>query len=199
MKHILVMATHNAGKLMAMQKAFADFPFEIQSITDFTDQIPEETGTTFEENSLIKARTAFHLTGMPSVADDSGLSIDALGGAPGVYAADLATEEDGTRNYPKAFELLKHQLGEEDKTARFVGVIAYVDRDVEKLIRAETVGVVDFSSYIHLDKETFGYDPIFIPEGDTRTYAQMGAEEKATYSHRSKAINLLKVWLIERL
>lgn len=182
-----------------MKKAFADFPFDIVSITDFTDEVPEETGTTFEENALIKARKAFHLTGMPSVADDSGLSIDALDGAPGVYAADLATKEDGTRHYPMAFEFLKHQLGEKDKTARFVGVIAYVDEGVEKLFRAETIGAVDFSSYIHVDKETFGYDPIFIPLGDTRTYAEMGAEEKATYSHRSKAINLLKEWLIEHL
>lgn len=199
MNSTLIIATHNPGKLLAMKKVLANLGCEMKAITEFSSIEPEETGTTFEENALIKARAAYLITGMPSISDDSGLCIDTLNGAPGVYAANLATEEDGTRNYLKAFESLKDQVGEGDKTARFVGVMAYVDAQGEKLFRAETVGRVDFSSYDHKDTATFGYDPIFIPVGDTRTFAQMGAEEKATYSHRTKALMLFKAWFKDYL
>ena len=190
----LLIATQNPGKLMAFQKALEGGHLTVRALHEFTSVEPDETGTTFEENALIKARFAFAQTGLPSLSDDSGLCVDCLGGAPGVYAANLAMEEDGSRNYVKAFQTLQQQIGEKDTTARFVGVLAYVDGAQEKLFRGETVGSLDFSSFDHHDTQTFGYDPIFIPNGDTRTFAQMGAEAKAAYSHRSKAINLFKVW-----
>lgn len=191
----LLIATQNSGKLMAFQKAFAHENLNIRALCEFTKIEPDENGTTFEENALIKARFAHAQTGLPSLSDDSGLCIDCLDGAPGVYSANLAMEEGGKRNYVKAFLTLQERMGSRNTTARFVGVLAYVDDVQEKLFRAETVGRIDFFSFDHCDTQTFAYDPIFIPEGDTRTFATMGAEAKVQYSPRSKAILLFKAWL----
>ena len=145
----------------------------------------EETGTTFEENSLIKAEAIMKATGMPAIADDSGLEADALDGAPGVYSARFsgegATDES---NNAKLMKLMEN-VPDDKRSARFVSVVA---------ARGECPGTLRRSPR---GDGGFGYDPLFVPVGYDKTYAEISAEEKNIISHRAKALGILRMKLKE--
>lgn len=149
----------------------------------------EETGTTFIENARLKARAAHKLTGLPCIADDSGLMVDALNGAPGVYSArysgEDATDEKNNQKLLKEMENVPDIL----RNAKFVCVICCVLEDGKEIIaHGECVGKIGY----HLQGEGgFGYDPLFLTQGG-RSYAQLTAEEKDKISHRGNAIRILK-------
>ncbi len=143
---------------------------------------PIEDGTTFEENSLIKAREGAKLSGMISLADDSGLCIDALNGAPGLYSARYAGTQDA-----KIERVLRELKGKEDRTAKFVCCMTLVDKDgnVIHVTKGECKGHI---VYERKGTHGFGYDPIFMPDGYDITIAEMSEEGKNSISHRGKAL-----------
>ncbi|MBI1215577.1 MAG: RdgB/HAM1 family non-canonical purine NTP pyrophosphatase [Alphaproteobacteria bacterium] len=182
----LVVATHNKGKLKELRELFGDKIKTMQSAADFGLESPEETGTTFIENALIKAQYVAKETGKPALADDSGLCISALGGDPGVYAADWAEKPDGTRDFYMAMEKVHAGMGDNpDKKAYFVSclVLAWPDGHYEA-VEGHAHGSITWPPR---GDQGFGYDPIFVPEGDTRTYGEMASAEKEKTSHRAIA------------
>ena len=155
----------------------------------------EETGTTFEENSLIKAEAIMKATGMPAIADDSGLEADALNGAPGVYSARFsgegATDES---NNAKLLKLMEN-IPDDERSARFVSVVTLCFPDGTVVAaRGECPGTLRRSPR---GEGGFGYDPLFVPVGYDKTYAEISAEEKNIISHRAKALGILRMKLKE--
>ncbi|SOC44257.1 XTP/dITP diphosphohydrolase [Rhizobium subbaraonis] len=195
----IVVASHNAGKIREIRDLIGPLGFEARSAADLNFVEPDETGTTFEENAAIKALASAKAAGMPALSDDSGIVIDALGGAPGVYTANWAEKEDGSRDFAMAMEKVENALGEKgatapaDRTARFVSVLclAWPDGHTE-MFRGEIDGTVVWPPR---GSQGFGYDPIFQPEGHTVTFGEMSAEEKHGWkpgeaqalSHRARA------------
>ncbi len=197
MKRIIA-ASSNAHKIKEIQAIMGKFGYEIVSrkaagVPDFEI---EEDGETFEENSFKKANEIMKVTGEITVADDSGLMVDYLGGAPGVYSARFAGEEcDDDKNNQK---LLMHLegLGQEDRKAKFVSVITLVYPDGETLVaRGECPGRI---IEVPTGENGFGYDPLFVPDGKDKTFAQLTEEEKNEISHRAKALEVLEKLLSER-
>ena len=184
----LVLATRNAGKIAEVQRLIsAHAPhIKIRSVAEFNLDDVEETGSTFEENALLKAETIARQTGLPSLADDSGIAIDALGGAPGVYSARWAgTHGDDAANIEKVLRELK-EVPDHERGAQFVCVIALALPDGRSItVRGEIEGVVRHEP---VGEYGFGYDPIFQPLGFTVTTAQMDPETKDSISHRGKAL-----------
>ncbi len=185
------MATHNRHKVRELQRILAPLGIEVA-----TAELPEveETGTTFEENAEIKARSACRATGLPSVADDSGIVVDALGGAPGVYSARYAgpdaTDEERNR---KLLEELRG-VPDEKRTARFVSAVCCAFPDGEAIT---VTGVCEGRvAYLPSGSGGFGYDPIFLV--GKKTYAELTPSEKDAVSHRGKALRLLAARLQER-
>ena len=189
----LVIATHNAGKLREIGALLA--PYGVKCISAGSLGLPEpaETGTTFAENALIKARAAAQSAGLPALADDSGLSVAALGGRPGVYTADWAErqwfEGDPGRDWYMAMGKVEGLLCEKgddvDRSCWFSCVLAIAWPDGESAVyegRAE-------GSYTWPPRGTmgFGYDPVFVPMGRTQTFAELDPEEKHAISHRADA------------
>ena len=165
----------------------------IKELGDFPD--PEETGDTFEENAFIKAQAAYEATGLPAVADDSGLVVDALGGAPGVYSARYAgVHGDDAANNAKLLRELDGVPAAE-RAARFTSCVAYVDEGVRVCGIGYCEGAVGFEGR---GDGGFGYDPLFLPD-DTpgRTMAELMAEEKNAISHRFHALGALAERLSE--
>ena len=190
----LVLASNNAGKLTEFREILAEMGIEVISPKEagFSSFDVEEDGATFEENALIKARAGVETWGLPTIADDSGLTVDALDGAPGVYSArygDLGS--DGERI---AF-LLKNMEGVTDRGAQFVCVIACVMPDGREITaRGELAGsITDTPRGIG----GFGYDSVFEPLKTGKTVAELSAEEKNRISHRAKALTKLKAELEE--
>ncbi|MEP9386534.1 RdgB/HAM1 family non-canonical purine NTP pyrophosphatase [Mesorhizobium sp. KR9-304] len=195
----IVVASHNDGKLREFADLMAPFGLEAKSAKEYGLPEPEETGTTFEENAYIKAYAAAKATGLPSLSDDSGLVIDALGGQPGVYTANWAETPDGTRDFGIAMqraEVAMQEVGAvkpEQRTGRFVAVIclAWPDGKAE-YFRGEAEGRLVWPPR---GGSGFGYDPVFLPDGQTRTFGEMTAEEKhgwkpgqaTALSHRARA------------
>lgn len=193
----LILATHNLGKVEELRQMLGDLPVKVKSLHDFPElgEIPE-TGTTFEENARIKAETVFAYTGLPVVADDSGLEVDALNGAPGVYSAryagDKATDEDNNR---KLLQALKN-VPESGRGAQFRSVICSIFNP-GNVVFTEGVcrGRIGFEPR---GDNGFGYDPLFLVEPDyQRTMAELSLAEKNTISHRSRAFGNLKPLLLE--
>lgn len=156
----------------------------------------EEDGQTFEENSLKKAREIMRMSGRATIADDSGLMVEYLGGAPGVYSARFAGEDcSDEKNNDKLLSLLEH-VPYKERRAKFVSVITLVWPDGEPLVaRGECEGhIID----IPVGENGFGYDPLFVPLGYQRTFAQMTQEEKNEISHRARALAELEKLLAER-
>lgn len=185
------MATHNKHKVAELSRILEPMGIHVE-----TADLPEveETGTTFEENARLKALSACKTTGLPSVADDSGIAVDALGGAPGVYSARYAGEEatDADRN-KKLLEEMK-DIPEGKRSARFISAICCVFPSGEEItVTGVCEGTVAFAPR---GKDGFGYDPIFLV-GD-RTYAELSPAEKDAVSHRGKALRLLKEELLKR-
>lgn len=176
-----VIATHNAKKLKELKRILEPLGFDAV-IMDLPEV--EETGTTFAENALLKAQSACKVTGMPAIADDSGLVVDALGGAPGVYSARYAGENaTDVDRYEKLLKELS-DIPAQQRTARFVSAVCCVFPDGKILTTEGTCeGMIAFSPR---GEGGFGYDPVFLV--DDRSYAQMSAEEKDKISHRGRAL-----------
>ena len=199
-KHTVVVATGNAHKLVEIETMLsAALPstrfVALSQLGQFED--PEETGVTFEENALIKARAAVAETGFTAVADDSGLMVDALGGEPGVYSARYAgVHGDDAANNAKLLQNLS-DVPEGERTARFVSVVALVEPSGQVCVGTGTCeGTVGFEGR---GSHGFGYDPLFLPE-DTpgKTMAGLTPEEKNAISHRFHALQDLCAKLAER-
>ena len=186
----LVFATNNAHKLDEVRKILGG-KFDILSLREIgcNDDIAE-TAETFEGNALIKARYIHDKYGCDCFADDSGLEIDALGGAPGVYSARYAGEaHDSEKNMAKVLEQLQ---GEENRAARFRTVIALTLDGKEHLFEGEIKGRIIEEPH---GAGGFGYDPIFIPDGEIRTFAEMSDAQKNGISHRARAVAKLVAFL----
>jgi XTP/dITP diphosphohydrolase len=197
--HRIVFASHNAGKLREFADLMAPFGIEAKSAKEYGLPEPDETGTTFEENAYIKAFAAAKATGLPALSDDSGLCVDALDGAPGVYTANWAETPDGARDFGMAMqrtEVALQEVGAVDpaqRTGRFVAVIclAFPDGEAE-YFRGEVEGTLVWPPRGTLG---FGYDPVFLPDGFEKTFGEMSAEEKhgwkpgqpTALSHRARA------------
>jgi XTP/dITP diphosphohydrolase len=189
----LVIATHNAGKLKEISALLA--PHGVNCISAGSLGLPEpaETGATFVENALIKARAAAECAGLPALADDSGLSVTALGGRPGVYTADWAERQwfegepgrDWYMAMGKVEGLLCEQGADVDRSAWFSCVLALAWPDGDSAVYE---GRVD-GSLIWPPRGTmgFGYDPVFVPSGRSKTFAELDPEEKHRISHRADA------------
>lgn len=186
----VLLATRNPGKLAELRRMLADGPFEVLGLAD-VPEFPEapETGATFAENALAKARDAAAATGLPSVADDSGLAVEALNGMPGVLSARWCGRHgDDLAN----LELLLGQLADvpdERRRAAFVCAAALVvPGGPETVVHGEWPGRI-----VRAPRGTggFGYDPIFVPDGEERTSAELGPEEKDAASHRGRAMRAL--------
>lgn len=186
----IIFATGNQGKLREIRAILKDADVEVLSMKEagFDGDI-EENGTTFEENALIKARTIAAVTGLPTLADDSGLEIDYLNGEPGIYSARYLGED--TPHSVKNPNLIGRLAGvpDEKRTARFVCAVAAVfPGDIEKCVRATMEGRI---AYEEAGKNGFGYDPIFyLPEYGC-TNAQLTPEQKNAISHRGKALRAM--------
>ncbi|HEY7792084.1 MAG TPA: RdgB/HAM1 family non-canonical purine NTP pyrophosphatase [Vicinamibacterales bacterium] len=189
----LLLATTNAGKIREIRQILSGVPVELIALADLSPvEPPEETGSSFAENARLKALAYAGATGLPALAEDSGLEIDALDGAPGIHSARLG----GDISYPAKYELIYRDLrarGASVSRARFVcatalaigGVIVVETRGtVEGLIAAEPKGAGGF-----------GYDPIFFYPPFDRTLAELSADQKAEVSHRGQAFRQLREWL----
>lgn len=198
----LVLATHNVGKLKEFRQLMAPFGVEIVSAGELGLPEPEETGTTFEQNAYTKAFAAAKASGLVALSDDSGLCVDALDGAPGVYTADWAIQSDGRRDWQKAMQSVEDALqaagATEDaqRAGRFVAVLCLCNSQGEAVyFRGEAPGTLVWPPR---GADGFGYDPAFRPLGHTRTFGEMTAEEKHGWkpgmtealSHRARAFKL---------
>jgi XTP/dITP diphosphohydrolase len=179
----LIFATNNAHKLGEVQALLGD-AFELVTLREcgITEDIPE-TAETLEGNALQKARYVYSKTGLDCFADDTGLEVDALGGAPGVHSARYAT--DGHDFAANNRLLLKNLEGVKERTARFRTVIALILVGVEYTFEGRVEGVIATEES---GSEGFGYDPLFVPSGEIITFAQMSAEAKNAISHRGRAV-----------
>ena len=192
----LVLASKNPKKLVEMNDILSHLGVEVCSEAEAgVDVEVEETGTTFEENSLLKARAVMEASGLPAIADDSGLCVDALGGAPGVYSARYGGE--GLDDVGRYRLLLENMKGQMPRTAKFVSVITccFPNGDVLSA-RGECPGTIAFAP---MGEGGFGYDPVFFLPPLKKTFAQLSSEEKNAVSHRGKALELFKVRLEEYL
>jgi XTP/dITP diphosphohydrolase len=179
----IVVASHNEGKVREIGELLAPLGLQPISAGSLDLPEPEENGVTFAENALIKARAAADASGLPALADDSGLEVFSLGGAPGVYSARWAGTD---RDFEMAIAMVEHELAEQtDRRARFVCALALVRPQAPELVcEGEVRGQIVWPPR---GKNGFGYDPIFVPEGDTRTFGEMPAAEKHAVSHRARA------------
>ena len=191
----IVFATTNEGKVKEIKEILKDFPIEVVSMKEMgiTADI-EENGATFEENSLIKARALVKLTGLPALADDSGLEVDYLNGEPGIYSARYLgrdTDYDYKNNY--IIDKLSGAKGKE-RSARFVCVISLVLPDGREFVER---GVVEgLIGYEQKGENGFGYDPIFYLPEYGKTSAELPPEEKNRISHRGKALTAMKKLIV---
>ena len=192
------MASHNQHKIKEIEAITKKFGMPVISRDDAGVPPVEivEDGETFEENSLKKAQEIQKLCGRITLADDSGLEVDYLGGAPGVYSARFAGEDgNDAKNNEKLLKLLDG-LKKDDRKAKFVSVITMVFPDGEVLTaRGECPGRIITAP---AGENGFGYDPLFVPDGYDKTFAQLTAEEKNHISHRAKALEKLEQLLNER-
>ena len=188
----LVLASKNPKKLKEMQEILFQFDIEVCLQSDVGIDIDvEETGTTFEENSLLKAKAVMEASGLPAIADDSGLCVDALGGAPGVYSARYGGE--GLDDVGRYRLLLENMKGMSPRTAKFVSVITCCFPDGDVLTaRGECPGTIAFAPQ---GENGFGYDPVFWLPQLKKTFAQLSAEEKNAISHRGRALAEFKAIL----
>ncbi|OSN10636.1 non-canonical purine NTP pyrophosphatase [Lonsdalea iberica] len=187
----VVLATGNAGKVRELADLLADFGLDIVAQTDLGVDAAEETGLTFIENAILKARHAARITGLPAIADDSGLAVDALAGAPGIYSARYAGEDaDDQQNLNKLLDAMQ-DVPDDQRTARFHCVLVF-------LMRADdpTPLVCHGSWQGTIAREPagsggFGYDPIFIVPDAGVSAAELTRSEKLSRSHRGKALRQL--------
>ncbi len=181
------MATGNPGKAAEIEDLLAPYGVAVRRLGEFTDVIPEETGATFAANAAIKAEAATAVSGLPALADDSGLAVAALDGAPGIHSARWAEEAGG---FPEAMARLHARLwGKADDRAAFHCALALAWPDgIIRTVEGTVEGRLVFPPRGGLG---FGYDPIFVPAGEHRTFGEMDPAEKADRSHRADAFRKL--------
>ena len=189
-----VLASKNPHKLAEIQAILSGLGVEIVMESELGLDIDvDETGTTFEENSRLKAEAVMRAANMPAIADDSGLMVDALDGAPGVHSARYAS--DGHDFAANNRLLLRNLEGVANRRARFRTVISLLVGDEEHLFEGVVEGrIVERES----GAEGFGYDPLFVPDGCDRTFAEMSPDEKNAVSHRGRAVRKLVAFLRAR-
>jgi XTP/dITP diphosphohydrolase len=197
----LLVATTNPGKFQELGALLKDLPLQIVSLTDLLDP-PRviEDGLTFEENALKKARALANFSGLLTLADDSGLEVDVLNGAPGIYSARYAGAEcNDNKNNQKLLSELQ-SVTEDDRTARFVCALALCSPGLKAMpdwtVREVCEGRIAFSLQ---GKHGFGYDPLFFFPPMGKTFGEIGRETKALVSHRGKALKRLAVKLCDLL
>ncbi len=186
----LVIATHNSGKLREMRELLALYGVDAISADEMRLSEPEETGATFRANARIKADAAARISALPAFADDSGLVVDALDGAPGIHSARWAGPD---RNFRRAMEAIEQQLRArgatkpEQRKAHFVSAlcVAWPDGHVEEF-EARVDGTLVFPPR---GDQGFGYDPMFLPDGHTRTFGEMSSDEKHSLPPKGKGLS----------
>ena len=186
----LLFATNNDHKFREI-KAILPESISLMGLAEagFYDDIPE-TGDTLEENAMLKARTIYNITGLPTFADDTGLEVESLGGEPGVKSARYAGEgKDMEQNIAKLLRLLRNK---QNRSARFRTVIALVMNNTEYLFEGIACGTIIESKK---GSSGFGYDPVFLPDGSQLTFAEMHPDQKNEISHRSAAFRKLSEFL----
>lgn len=190
----IVVATHNKGKLAEIRDLLAPYGYQAVSAGELDLPEPEETGATFEANAAIKALAAAIASGLPALADDSGLCVAGLGGQPGIHSARWAGEDKDFGRAMQSIETLLQAGGTGDRRAHFVAALclAWPDGHAET-VRGEVHGTLVWPPRGQMG---FGYDPMFLPEGETRTFGEMSAEEKhglkpgeSGLSHRARAFS----------
>jgi len=196
-KQVIIIATSNSHKLKEIKSILLDFPIEIKSMDEIGLGGLEivEDGSTFEENAIIKAKTVMDKTGFPCIADDSGLEVDAINKAPGIYSARFAGEKaTDEKNNEKLLDLLG-DIPEKDRTARFVCAIALVFPEGNNIVtRGTCEGIIGFTQK---GKGGFGYDPLFIVPSLNMTFGEIDPNVKNKISHRANALEKLKESLRE--
>lgn len=189
----LVIASHNPGKVREITELLAPLGIEVKSASELLLPEPEETGATFAENSALKARAAAEATGLPALADDSGLMVAALDGAPGIYSARWAGPD---KNFSRAMERVEHALRARcasELSAKFVCALALATpRGETRIFEGEVNGQLRFPPS---GKKGFGYDPIFVAEGMQQSFGELDPANKHAISHRARAFAKLKEWL----
>ena len=186
----LVLASHNAGKLKELQAMLGD-AVRVRSVAEFSTVEPEETGLSFIENAILKARNAARISGLPALADDSGLAVDALGGAPGIYSARYADGQGDAANNAKLLQVLR-DVPDAERGAQFVCALAWCGTPTIHC-RSSVEGLWH-GRILHAPRgeHGFGYDPLFwVPECDCSS-AELPAAQKNQLSHRARAMALLK-------
>ncbi|MEM7661051.1 MAG: RdgB/HAM1 family non-canonical purine NTP pyrophosphatase [Pseudomonadota bacterium] len=191
----LIAATHNAGKVKELRDLFEPLGFDVISAGDLDLPEPEETEDTFTGNAILKAKAAALATGSPALSDDSGLSVDALGGAPGIYSARWAGHP---RDFGLAMAKVEEELGKSansSRKAKFVCALAVVWPDGHSEV---------FEGDVHGElvwpprgDKGFGYDPIFVANGETETFGEMDPAKKHAMSHRADAFKQLAAALLD--
>jgi XTP/dITP diphosphohydrolase len=178
----LVAASHNTGKVEEITELLAPFGVETISAGSLGLPEPEETGDTFEANAALKAKAAAQASGLPALADDSGLVVPALGGAPGIYSARWAGP---AKDFRTAMERVHRELGKRDRAASFVAILALAwPNGRTELFRGEIPGNLTWPPR---GERGFGYDPMFAPHGGSLTFGELDPAEKHRISHRARA------------
>ncbi len=192
----LILATNNKNKIREMKQKLSEFGIEVMSQSEAGIDIDvEETGTTCKENAALKAEAIYNLLKKPVIADDSGLYIDYLDGAPGIYSHRFAGENATDLDRINIVLDRLHDAPEEKRTARFKCCICYIDKTGEKhFFEGVAEGIIGHDP---CGKNGFGFDPIFHYEGDTRSFAEYSPEEKNAVSHRGQAVTKLEEYIKE--
>ena len=202
-----LIATNNKGKFFEIESLLKSIHIESVPTFQFNLEEPEETGKTFAENSLLKAKFYAQKTGLVSLADDSGLCIEAMNGAPGIHSARFAIDENGLsdevqrtktdkKNFPATFKKIAEKISENPR-AHFICNLAVFDpkTNFEIFFEGRVDGILTFPAR---GNQGFGYDPIFIKNGMEKTFGEISAEEKDKISHRAEAFRKLKNWLVNQ-
>jgi XTP/dITP diphosphohydrolase len=183
----LVIASHNMGKVREIRELLEPYRLDVIGAADLRLDEPEETGATFAENAILKAEAASAASNLPALADDSGLSVAALNGAPGIHSARWAGPKKDFRKAMTRVEDEMRDSGNPDKRAHFVCVLALsAPGAATEIFEGRAYGAIDFPPRGQFG---FGYDPIFIPEGHRFTFAELDPKEKHAISHRAKAFD----------
>jgi len=194
----LLIGSGNRDKAAELERLLHGSPWEVKTLLDFPAlPEPEETETTFEGNALLKARYYSKALGVACVADDSGIEVAALGGAPGVYSARYAGEDCTYDDNNRKLLAALNDVPAAKRRARFVCCAAFVDLDGAEHVEFGTVeGII---APAPRGSNGFGYDPIFIPSGFEQTFGELNALVKSSVSHRGEAFGKMSAWLAERV
>lgn len=187
----VVLATGNAGKVRELASLLNDFGLDVVAQTELGVESAEETGLTFIENAIIKARHAAQVTGLPAIADDSGLAVDALGGAPGIYSARFAGADASDQQNLEKLLVELQDVPDSERQAQFHCVLVYMrhaDDPTPLVCHGSWQGTI---ARAPAGNGGFGYDPIFVVPEAGKTAAELSADEKRAVSHRGQALKLL--------